>query len=266
MQWLGNIINMISKIFDSVNKDIYSKTKNPFFGAYAIVWIARNWRPIYSFFYFEKDVTLAEKIQAFDNYFSFSDIWSQIFANAGLALIVLILGYLFTNIARYFVNLFDKRLTPWVYKKTDSSSIVLKSEYEKLEERLQKQKDTTEKEKKEKYLLEEEVESLKEQVQEVIRANDEPRVYDEEIIDKGLHSASEFELYFQKLADKDLKETFIDYLDQSGGQKYLSVDNNILYLRKIGLIKLTYNSAGNAAQVAPTTLGQEVARLIRREL
>ena len=45
---------------------------------------------------------------------------------------LLILTYFLLNISRLITNLSEKKLTPWIYKITDSNSIVLKIEYNRI--------------------------------------------------------------------------------------------------------------------------------------
>ena len=132
---------MIKDLLISFKENFSEKIKNPFLGSYALVWIIRNWVLIYSLFNFENDLTLAKRIEYIKTYFSNNEFLPNLFSNILWTFGLLLITYLLLNLSRLIVNFSEKRIKPLVYKITDSKSIVLKSEYNRLQslnEELQK--------------------------------------------------------------------------------------------------------------------------------
>ena len=80
---------------------------------------------------------------------------------------MLIVTYLLLNLSRLIVNFSNKKVTPWVYKITDKSSIVLKSTYDKLSEDRDRFQKRYELERAERYKVEEELEKVQNRVLEL---------------------------------------------------------------------------------------------------
>lgn len=139
---------MIKDIFFSLKDNVKQKTTNPFFGTLIIVWIIHNWQFVYSLFNFEKEVTLQKRINFLKLYLEPLPFAKSLGLCILITIGVLISSYLLLNISRLIVNLYDKKLTPWIYMITDKTSIVLRSEYEdmKSERDLMSQKLETERE------------------------------------------------------------------------------------------------------------------------
>ena len=160
-QSLAQLNRMIRDLLVSFKDNIKSKSSNPFLGTYTVIWCIRNWRLVYSFFFFDSKTTLAERIEILASYYTFKTFASDILLNILWAFGALILSYLLVNLSRLIVNLFEKRLTPYIYKITDSDSIVLKETYDRLksdkqelEIKLERERDSKGKERcKKKYLL-----------------------------------------------------------------------------------------------------------------
>lgn len=124
---------MIKDFFVSFKDNFKEKTQNPFLGTYLIVWVIRNWELVYTLFNFDDDYTLEKKKAFITKYYDEAhNFIENLFYNILWTFGVLILTYILLNVSRLIVNLFDKQLKPWIYKITDSKSIVLKEEYEQL--------------------------------------------------------------------------------------------------------------------------------------
>lgn len=78
--------------------------------------------------------TLDEKIGVLKAYFIDRSIVFGFFYTSFVTLLVLITSYVLLNVSRWIINMFDNRLTPWVYKHSDPSSIVVISQYRALEQ------------------------------------------------------------------------------------------------------------------------------------
>lgn len=120
---------MLNEYIKSISDNLNNKTRNPFLGTYTIVWMVRNWELLFMLFNFDKDYNMEKKIMTIKAYFNNHDFSVNLLLNILISFVLLTLTYLLLNISRYIVNTFEKRVTPWVYKKTDISSIVTKKEY-----------------------------------------------------------------------------------------------------------------------------------------
>ena len=123
---------MIRDFLISFKDNLNEKSRNPFLGTYLIVWLFRNWELVYTLFHFDPEQKLEHKVGFIKGYYSQHDFIENLLTNIYWAFGLLILTYLLLSISRLIVNLSDKRITPWIYKITDSNSIVLKSEYERI--------------------------------------------------------------------------------------------------------------------------------------
>lgn len=154
--------NALSSFFDNLS----TKTKNPFLGTFAIVWLCRNWELVFSLFNFDDSYTLESKINFLSARIKYETFWSELGVNILWTFFVLIATYALINLARVVTNLFEKHLTPLIYKWTaDSQSIYLKEDYlrlKKLNEELEKRVDQ---ERDEKLKAKSEVETLEKKIQ-----------------------------------------------------------------------------------------------------
>jgi|GEM_PF-3283626 hypothetical protein len=128
---------MIRDLFISFKDHIKEKTTNPFFGTLIVVWTINHWRFVYSLFTFDNSATLAQRLTIIEKYFALETIWSYLVYPILLTFLVIIGSYTLVNVSRLIINLFEKRVTPYVYKFTDSNSIVLKKDYLKLQKELE---------------------------------------------------------------------------------------------------------------------------------
>jgi len=123
---------MIKDFLISFKDNFKEKTRNPFLGTYLIVWLIRNWELVYSLFNFDNNLKLVDKIDFIKDFYTKNEflinLWTNVYWSFGL----LILTYFLLNISRLITNLSEKKLTPWIYKITDSNSIVLKIEYNRI--------------------------------------------------------------------------------------------------------------------------------------
>ena len=117
---------MIKDFLISFRDNFKEKTRNPFLGTYLIVWIIRNWELIYTLFNFDENFKLQDKIDFIKTYYSEQSFIGNLLTSVLWAFGLLILTYLLLSISRLITNFSEKQITPWIYKITDSKSIVLK--------------------------------------------------------------------------------------------------------------------------------------------
>ena len=123
---------MIKDLLVSFKDNVQRRTTNPFLGTFAIVWLLRNWKLVYTFFYFDSSTTLNQRINIIATYFTANKFTVDLLWNIWWTLIALTTTLILINLSRLIVNLFEKRLTPWIYRITDSNSVVLKETYDSL--------------------------------------------------------------------------------------------------------------------------------------
>lgn len=127
---------MVKDIFDSFKDNIKERTTNPFLGTLIIVWILNNWKLVYSLLYFDSKFTLTERLLYITNYFQHTSFIANMLFSIFVTIGVLIITYILLGVSRVIANLYHKILIPWIYYITDKSSIVEKSEYNTLLERI----------------------------------------------------------------------------------------------------------------------------------
>jgi cell division septum initiation protein DivIVA len=149
---------MVKDFFESIKVDVRDKSRNPFIGAFILVWTIKNWEAIYTFFTFDKDVTREDKIETLKGYFKDYSIW-DFFTTVLVALLVIILSYILLNITRGIVNLFEKRVTPKILQITGYDDVVPISDHQKIIDRNSK--------------LEKQVKELKSEIAELKIENEE---------------------------------------------------------------------------------------------
>ena len=122
---------MFNKVFSSIKANVNQKTTNPFLGTFIIIWIIHNWKFVYSLFSFDADLNLSQRIKKIESYFESYDYWN-ILETIGYAFLVLVGTYLLLNLSRLIINFFDKVVTPVIYKVTDKTSVVMRTEHDKV--------------------------------------------------------------------------------------------------------------------------------------
>ena len=164
---------MIKEMLVSFADNIKTKTSNPFFGTLILVWATKNWNLIYSLFNFDSATTLAQKKEFITNYFLTLPFVETLLWSILETFIIIILSYFLINLSRLIINMYEKRLTPLIYKWTDEQSIVLKSVYvisenerKRLERRLDEEREA-------KLRLQEDYDKLEKRIADLINEKDE---------------------------------------------------------------------------------------------
>lgn len=268
---------MIKDFLISFKDNIKKKTSNPFLGTYAIVWIVRNWELIYSLFNFDSNINRIKKIEIIKTYYSDKSFIHDLLINILWAFGVLILTFALVNLSRLIVNLYEKRLTPYIYKVTDSKSIVLKEIYNQLESEKEILEGKLEKERESKNKLQIEIASLEEKMDKLSLENfshGNLTLTDEEIKEfdlKSIDSDKEGEILFKKIKSKNLSNDFLNIcsLIESSSNDIIEINDlnkyNSEYFIKLGLIsKKTYSTSSK--RVAITEIGEKVLRFVRLNL
>ena len=127
---------MINTMPESFFNSLKSKTRNPFFGTYLIIWMIRNWELVYSVFNFHPNLSREAKVQFIKDYYTNHPFWMGILITVGYTFLAMITSYLMMNLSRGLVNLSEEHLKPLIYKITDSKSIILKTKQLEMENQI----------------------------------------------------------------------------------------------------------------------------------
>ncbi|MGE0562175.1 MAG: hypothetical protein AB7O47_10185 [Flavobacteriales bacterium] len=234
---------MIKDFLISFKDNFREKTRNPFLGTYLIVWFIRNWELIYTLFNFDNDSKLLDKVNFIKNYYANLDFLSNLWTNVYWAFGVLILTYVLLNLSRLIVNLFEKKLTPWIYKITDSNSIVLKTVYQNMVLERDDIQIRLDQERESKSRLENRIKKLEEDL--ILATNIDTKLDKEKTnrtlkeVKKSSNESSDdsIKILFQKLKAKNLLKDFTDIAVNINKGEYLSTeDTKKDYFIELGLI------------------------------
>ena len=240
---------MIKDIFLSFKENIKQKTTNPFFGPLILVWIIHNWEFIYTFFNFEETSNLKSRIEYLNIHLSTIPFIKNLFVCIGITFVVLLFSFVFINLSRLIINIFEKKITPWVYKITDENSIVLKEDYELLQTERNQLFKRLEEEKAEKLKTQGEVNKLEEKISELLSS-------DEITIDNLLDSESQNTSNSKSIMlevimnDKNKKEIFDKLIDTSNNDDWFLVSKETIrdvnYFLRTNVIKISNKSTSNS--------------------
>ena len=123
---------MIKDILDSLQSNIKQKTTNPFLGTLILVWIIHNWKYVLTFFNFGS-WTIEAKIAYLSQLFDGRAFLLNLLICIIYTILALVITYAMLNLSRLIVNIYEKQVTPFIYKITDKSSIVLKEDFDRLQ-------------------------------------------------------------------------------------------------------------------------------------
>jgi hypothetical protein len=257
---------MIKDFLISFTDNFKEKTRNPFLGTYLLVWLIRNWELIYTLFNFDSNFNLKDKKEFIFSYYKENQFVPNLFTNILWSIGLLILTYLLLNLSRFIVNLFEKKLTPWIYKVTDSNSIVLKEIYDKLksenyilELNLEKERESKGKLQIEISKLENKLEEFHNSINSIDKENPEQNKIEDEIA-----------LMFKKIKEKDWIRNFIDDTRtvnsaKNGWVENEKIDEPFRYFITLGLLDISEDT-GEYSNLTVTELGEKVLRRARLEL
>ncbi|MEH6771898.1 OadG family protein [Maribacter arcticus] len=232
---------MIKDIFLSFKENIKQKTTNPFFGTLTIVWIVHNWELIYTFFNFESTSNLTNRIDYLSVHFSSIPFIKNLFVCIGITFVVLILSYIFLSFSRFIINIFEKIITPLIYKITDKSSIVLKEDYQLLQTERNQLFTKLEEERAAKLKSQGEVTKLEEKISELLAS--EEITIDNLIDSKNEHSNDNSKLLSTILKDENKKKILDELIDSSNNDDWFEITkentDNVNYFLRANIIQIS---------------------------
>jgi hypothetical protein len=257
---------MIKDIFLSFRDNFKEKTTNPFLGTYLIIWMIRNWELVYSLFNFDSQDTLEIKVEFIKEYYKNNSFIEGVFWNIVWTFGILIITFILLNISRAIVNLFEKQLKPWIYKLTDSKSIVLKSTYETIRNERDDLQFRLDKERDSKSRLESRIKSLEEEILEREKAVTE-KEEEKNIEPNESNESSEFQVIFDKLNNLKLIDDFKAVAVKSKKAESISIKHpNIDKYIEYGLLEYKNPSyLGDSKYYKVTAEGDKLLRYLRNK-
>jgi hypothetical protein len=112
--------------------NIRQKTTNPFLGTLVTVWFISNWELLYSVITFDSFVRQETKINVIKNYIISHHMMRNLIFCIIETVLVLVVTYFLLNVSRYILNIYENRVTPWIYSKSKPKSIIELHKYEQL--------------------------------------------------------------------------------------------------------------------------------------
>jgi hypothetical protein len=268
-----------NEFLDSLKGEVQDKSKNPFFAAFITTWLIRHWEVIFILFNFDGSHTLDGKLYRINCYL-YSLPKNDLLKTIGITFIVILLGYLFLNIARIISNVSEKLITPVIYKFTaGKASIVIKEIYEEAVEREKKVRQKLQEEITAKLDLQNQIErweishknlmdemdKLKEKFKEDINTGSSDK-----ISSKGKDSEKEEELepFAKAMVNKFSAGDTIEFMSLikpiQTGEPILTSDSSVYRYLTLGLIKQKGKQINGLALFTLTELGSEVHKEILR--
>lgn len=256
---------MVKDFLISFSDNFKEKTKNPFLGTYLLVWLIRNWDLIYSLFNFDPQSNRGERIKFIKAYYSETNFVENLLINILWSFGLLILTYALVNLSRVIVNLSEKQLTPWIYKMTDSKSIVLKEVYDRVRSENDELQTRLDKERESKSKLESRIKNLEEEIIEISKASNSTSKLDEKIPSSDENDSTE--KLIERLKSKANLEEFkrICLLIQRG-EPVPNSNTATDYFLQLGLISYQSKYGAAAKYYKITEEGSKVLSKIRLEI
>jgi hypothetical protein len=260
---------MIKDFLISFRDNFKEKTRNPFLGTYLIVWVILNWELIYTLFNFDEKYKLENKVAFIKTYYAEQSFIGNLFKIVLWAFGLLILTYLLLALSRLITNFSEKRITPWIYKITDSKSIVLKETYENLRIENLRIETKLEKERENKKRLLIEISELEKTIDKINLSNIEENNDTEETI-KNISLDNEVDVLFNKIKTKKLIDEYIELVENIGKEeegwiKSEDLTNSFSYFVKLGLLATGKDNV-DYIQIGVTDIGGKVLRRSRLEV
>ena len=125
---------MVKDTLNSVLDNFKERTTNPFLGTLIVVWTLKNWKLIYSLFYFDNSLKLDDRLGKITAYFEEQSFLLNMGSAILMTLGVLILTYILISVSRLITEAYERIVVPVISKWTDKGSVVLKADFIALKE------------------------------------------------------------------------------------------------------------------------------------
>lgn len=126
---------VLDNIKSSVNH-LYERLSSPFGGTFISLWIVHHWQLVYSFFTFDDDCLLNDRICILQLYLDKSDINSLFFYPLGNTFIVITLYLLLSHVGYAISVFFNKWAKPTIYFYLDRNKNASRSDLDRIKKQL----------------------------------------------------------------------------------------------------------------------------------
>lgn len=240
---------MIAKTLLSFKDNIIQKSTNPFLGTLVLVWIFHNWKLVFTLFNFEEGTTLEQKWEFIDVFLEPWRFTTNLIHCITVATGVLFITYFLLNMSRLIVNFYEKMVSPWIYKVTDKSSVVLKSTYKQLE----KERDSLEQRLEEERERRIQVQNELDKAEERLNASSNSKPVSKNEIEEGIFKLIENEISISEF------RTILYSINKGTG---IDVDNDAInFLLRLNYVVQGPSRSANTAIFKFTGAGEEFIRL-----
>jgi hypothetical protein len=248
---------MIDSIWSSFKSNVREKSTNPILGTFAIVWIVRNWKLIFTLFNFDKGISLQKKLEMIQAYFAEYTIW-QLFWTVGISIIVVIFTYFILAVSRFIVNTYDRIVKPWLYSITDKSSIVLKEEFDSISSQLSETQEKYLEERRNRMKAEFEKEQIEKELNDLKSRRATLSNHEFQQITDDKKNLTKADKILEILINESLEDKFKEVYSYSQAKYYME-RSEARRFSDLGLIKWTTKMVSNNKYLAEVTkLGEEV--------
>ena len=247
---------MLQELIISFRDNLRARVTNPFLSTYILVWVIRNWELVYTFFYFDEDCTLNERIQIIRGFKIFENIFGGVWTNIWISLLIIIIGYSLVNASRLIVEFFEKWLKPQILGLFDKNAIVERSIFEKINLRLKSEESKNDELVESNRVLKDEIDKLLKEIQSLknpIKVSEEDK--DEmDLINKKVKELK------RKNLEKYFKDIYIKIKNQNNFEEAGELDQ----LVKMNLLEKGFENFPNYSVYYNTELGEKVYESISK--
>ena len=238
-----------------------------------VVWTLKNWELVYALFTFNANSNLHSRQSYISNYFKHQSFFWNILIVVAITMGILILTYIFLALSRLITDFYDKVVTPGISRVTDKSSIVLKSEYLKLQDVIKNLESRLEEERLLKVAAVNERDQIDAKFVEFIASSKLPvtaREVQEQVAEPSpsTHPVS-VDTLFTKVINKINKEwtpaMFNKIIDSILNSKLISDSDFVKYLQRVNLI-VFHSSGGGGNYYDLTEEGKEFLQYYNRNI
>ena len=202
-------------------------------------------------------------------YFQIDTFLKGIWTNIWVTILLLIATYTLLNLSRVIINFFEKIVTPIVYQFTDKGTVVLKTEYKKLEEEKEKLEKRLEKERDSRLKVQAERDSLESRIIESINKENQPK-NEESILEDDSKSIavaekviSKIDSIYSMVESRKMLDLFKQVIDAiEAGRSLVDNEEYVKYFLRLGLIKKKAAYSGGRSTYTFTDKGRELWDLL----
>ncbi len=122
----------MSDVIKSIQDTIHERIKNPFAGTFLISWVLINWKLVFSVFNFDSTSSRYSRLSVIELYINTAGYYDLLIHPFWATIVAIIVYQIASHFSLAIFAFFEKRITPWVYKKVDNSKLETKENYNRI--------------------------------------------------------------------------------------------------------------------------------------